>query len=291
VHIPSTSDNSEDIAGAQLILRHLAGTEFAFGGGSVFQKDDIYIYAFEDATSITYNDSIRIISRTINRGDSIDIRMIWSSGGVLGVDCHIQSDKPILVFHFVSPDQVYPFGHSPQATSAVVPPLTCAGSRRVLYTLTPPRGKDPIFSSEIIVKKIYLSGFKFTPDFGFDSTIYKVVPGTFGTLVKTSGGEFGNYPLGLKFIVTNSKGRFQFCLFSNCSATDTADYVKTGFFSDFSTLYLGPDRKICPGDSTLLDAGYGRDTYLWNTGDTSQTIWVKSPGIYWVQTTEEGGVI
>ena len=86
-----------------------------------------------------------------------------------------------------------------------------------------------------------------------------------------------------------SKGRFQFALVSNCSATDTADYAKMGYFSDYSTLSLGTDHKICPGDSTLLDAGYGRDTYLWNTGDTSQTIWVKSPGTYWVHTTEEGG--
>ena len=291
VHIPSTSDNSEDIAGTQLIPRHLTGKEFAFSyGSSAFQRDDIYIYAFEDVTSITFNDSIRIISRTINRGDSIDIRMIWSSGGVFSGLCHIQSDKPILVYHFVSPDQVYPIGHSPQATSVIVPPLYCAGSRRVLYTMTPPRGKDPIFFSEIIVKKIYLSGFKFTPPIpGWDSTVYKVVPGTFGTLVLTSGGTWGNYPLGLKFIVTNSKGRFQFCLFSRCSATDTADYAKMGYFSDFSTLSLGTDRKICPGDSTLLDAGYGRDSYLWNTGDTSQTIWVKSPGTYWVHTTEEGG--
>jgi uncharacterized protein (TIGR02145 family) len=294
VYIPGTNDNnSEDIAGAQLIPRQLCGTEFAFGAYfSATQRDEIYIYAFEDQTSIVYNDSIQIISRTINRGDSIDLRMIYLSGGVFGEFCHIQSNKPILVYHFFSPGAVNPppfQAYSPQATSVVIPPLSCAGSRRVLYTITPPRG-EPVFFTEIIVKKIYLSGFYFTPPVpGWDTNSYSIVPGTFGSLVAATTGSYANFPLGLTQIITNTKGRFQFALFSDSDATDTSDYDKAGYFSDFIALYLGPDREMCPGDSTLLDAGYGRDTYLWNTGDTSQTIWVNSPGTYWVQTTEEGG--
>jgi uncharacterized protein (TIGR02145 family) len=290
VYIPGTEDNSEDIAGAQLIPKHIAGTEYVvqYATGQS-QRDDIYIYAFEDATTITFNDSVRIITRTINRGDSINVCMYYTQGGVLTTLCYIQSNKPILVYHFVSPSFVYPFfGSSPQSTSVVVPPITCTGSRRVVYTMTPPRGKSPSFSVPIIVNKSYLGGFKFTPDFGYDSTIYSVVPGTNGTLVQTGGGTWINWPLGLNFVVTNSKGRFQLCLYSNCPATDTADYAKMAYFSDFSSLNLGADRRICPGDSTLLDAGYGHDTYLWNTGDTSQTLWVKHTGTYWVRTTEVG---
>jgi len=36
---------------------------------------------------------------------------------------------------------------------------------------------------------------------------------------------------------------------------------------------------LCPGESVTLDAG-AHNSYLWNTGDTSQTITVSQPGIY-----------
>ncbi len=290
IHMPAASNNSEDIAGAQLIPRHLSGTEFAIGAGGMGlgYPNKIYIYAYENSTSIIFNDSIRIISRTINRGDSMEIDMISFNG--LGGLCHIQSDKPILVFHYISSDAVYPFGFtSPQPASAIVPPITCGGSRRVVFTKTPPRGKEPEFDLYIITKKSDLSGLKIMPPiFVFDTNNYNVVPGTFGTLVET-GIYFSNWPLGTTYVITNSKGRFQFSVSSDCFATDTADYGKFAYFSDYSTLYLGADKKMCPDDSILLDAGYGRGTYLWNTGDTTQTIWVTQPGTYWVHTTEEGG--
>lgn len=41
---------------------------------------------------------------------------------------------------------------------------------------------------------------------------------------------------------------------------------------------LGPDRTVCEGDSTLLDAGSGYAGYLWSTGDTGQTVWASSAG-------------
>ena len=43
---------------------------------------------------------------------------------------------------------------------------------------------------------------------------------------------------------------------------------------------LGNDVAICQGDSTLLDAGSGHTNYLWNTGETSQTIYADTAGTY-----------
>ncbi len=40
---------------------------------------------------------------------------------------------------------------------------------------------------------------------------------------------------------------------------------------------------LCPGDTVVLDAGSGMISYLWNTGATSQTITVTTPGLYWVE--------
>lgn len=52
--------------------------------------------------------------------------------------------------------------------------------------------------------------------------------------------------------------------------------------------------QICPGGSTLLDAGTGPAanpyvTYLWNTGDATQTINAMFPGTYMVTVTDGNG--
>ena len=46
------------------------------------------------------------------------------------------------------------------------------------------------------------------------------------------------------------------------------------------TVDLGNDVAICQGDSTLLDAGSGHTNYLWNTGETTQTIYANTAGTY-----------
>ncbi len=52
---------------------------------------------------------------------------------------------------------------------------------------------------------------------------------------------------------------------------------------------LGEDQSICLGDSVILDAGAGLASYLWNTGDTTQTITVDVTGEYSVLVTTEFG--
>ena len=51
---------------------------------------------------------------------------------------------------------------------------------------------------------------------------------------------------------------------------------------------LGPAVATCSGDSIMLDAGAGRDSYLWNTGDTTQIIYVKQSGEYFVRIDSAG---
>ncbi len=50
-----------------------------------------------------------------------------------------------------------------------------------------------------------------------------------------------------------------------------------------SPLSLGADQGLCPGETLLLNANAGASAYLWNTGATSASITVSSPGIYWVE--------
>lgn len=49
------------------------------------------------------------------------------------------------------------------------------------------------------------------------------------------------------------------------------------------TAYLPDDTIVCEGKFALLDAKNTGASYLWNTGETTQTIEVDSPGKYWVE--------
>jgi len=48
-------------------------------------------------------------------------------------------------------------------------------------------------------------------------------------------------------------------------------------------LSLGPDRTICKGKVTTLNAGTGDSLYLWSTGARTQSIVVDATGKYWVK--------
>lgn len=72
--------------------------------------------------------------------------------------------------------------------------------------------------------------------------------------------------------ITNSGG---------CSTSDTINVT----LLQTLPIVLGNDSTICSNDTITLDAGYGFDSYLWNTGQTSQTIDVYNQDTYYVSAT------
>jgi hypothetical protein len=54
-------------------------------------------------------------------------------------------------------------------------------------------------------------------------------------------------------------------------------------------LFLGNDTIIESGSTVMLDAGNGFASYLWSTGETSQTILASSTGNYWVMAVDLNG--
>jgi cyclophilin family peptidyl-prolyl cis-trans isomerase len=57
--------------------------------------------------------------------------------------------------------------------------------------------------------------------------------------------------------------------------TETCDGV--------SSVNIGEDKTLTYGDSLIADAGNTGATYLWSTGETTQTITIDTAGVYWVK--------
>jgi uncharacterized protein (TIGR02145 family) len=86
----------------------------------------------------------------------------------------------------------------------------------------------------------------------------------------------------------NQTGTYNVRLLVDDGLPDQVSLCKTIVIGLVPTVNLGPDKSICPGQSTTLDAGPGFTTYLWSTAATSRTITVSAAGTYWVTVTQSG---
>lgn len=66
-------------------------------------------------------------------------------------------------------------------------------------------------------------------------------------------------------------------------------YLLRANFGHPTSVELGPDQQFCMGNSVTLDAGSGWSSFLWSTGDTSQTISVSAAGTYGITVTDGNG--
>jgi len=70
---------------------------------------------------------------------------------------------------------------------------------------------------------------------------------------------------------------------SSLPSGETEDYFITILEADSCTtpvVNLGMDTILCPGNTLTLDAGNPGKTHIWNTGSSTQTLVVNSPGLY-----------
>ena len=72
---------------------------------------------------------------------------------------------------------------------------------------------------------------------------------------------------------------------NGCSAADDAN----ASIHANPTVNLGADQQTCSGNTITFDAGNAGSTYLWNTGETTQTITVSTSGNYSVTVTDANG--
>lgn len=77
--------------------------------------------------------------------------------------------------------------------------------------------------------------------------------------------------------VTNSQG---------CTGRDTVTVVESTLAVD-----LGPDRTICEGTPSVLNAGTSGSQYLWSTGSTANTLTITTGGTYHVRAQDASGCV
>jgi len=76
------------------------------------------------------------------------------------------------------------------------------------------------------------------------------------------------------------------CIVNGCGSL----YSQKIISFDTPLLELGKDTVICKGESILISAQAGFSNYLWNTGDTTQTISATVAGSYSLQTLDRCGL-
>lgn len=86
------------------------------------------------------------------------------------------------------------------------------------------------------------------------------------------------------------------CVQSDTVYTGTP--TSTPFFKNFkaftgnsSYINIGNDTVLCAGSTLTLNAPSGLTNYLWNTGATTSSITISSPGTYWFSATGTGCIV
>lgn len=139
-----------------------------------------------------------------------------------------------------------------------------------------------------IIKDTFDITVKPSTPLGLPDTV-QICNGTATNLTATSGLKSYSWSTGASTnqISVNSAGKYVLTAVNvdNCKSKDSTQVInKNGL-----TVNLGSDASICAGQSKNLDAGNTGSTYLWNTGEITQSINVSAAGQYHVLVTHPSG--
>ncbi|PKP23456.1 MAG: hypothetical protein CVU06_08175 [Bacteroidetes bacterium HGW-Bacteroidetes-22] len=271
----SCSTVGPDLVGDQLISSSIYGKEYILVKGyftdSNFPNgptDHVYIYADSANTVVTINGTAY---SPIGQGQFIDF--------MFGVNnaAYLSSTKPVEVFHLS--------GSNAQPAGAVIPPIECTGSNEIVFTKSISGGSFGLILFTRAGNENFFTVSSPQPsNFSIPGSSFQVVPNTGGQWLYYRNNSITPQVVeNNAYRVSNSAGLFHLGVLYGESSSN----ARYGFYSNFASLNLGPDQTICPGDSILLDAGAGKDSYFWSPGgQTTHNIWIKNPGTYSVYVTD-----
>jgi gliding motility-associated-like protein len=261
VDLNLATDGGADLAADQLISVAKCGLRHVLVKGDLSTPfDKVYALATEDSTFI-YADGNPVAVDTLMEGE----QYIYSFDDVSGF---IEGSKPIYIWHIS--------GVTDQIAGAIIPSLECTGSNQVGFTRT----GSANFKLNLTIKAGFENNFVLNGDPSL------ITPADFAP-VTGSNGEYvycrkafttAEIPVGQGSLITN----FSDELFHMGITYQQGPSCNYGYFTNFSFLNLGTSSTVCLGDSAVLDAGPGKTSYLWSTGDTTQKLVVFEPGTFWV---------
>ncbi len=259
--------SSYDLAGDQLVPVDFVGQNYIAVRTSSVNTDRVFITATQDNTQIFINGNTSPIA-TIDAGKTYK-RQLQSPAE------YIQMTAPAYVFHIS--------GYTDELGGALLPSVgECTGSSKVGFT----RDNAEPFNLNILVEAGAEDGFILNgTDTLIDASDFFIVPGTNGFWLAASiSFTTTEIPPLSANLIENDSADFHLGLFNGSPSPG----FRYGYFSEFAQpVELGQDRFLCVGDSIVLNAGGGKESYSWNTGDTTQAITVNSDGKY-VVTTQRG---
>jgi len=260
IDVEPSGDGGADVIGDQLIASAFLGTDHvAIRGDLVGQHERVVICATVDGTVVNIEDIADPIE--LNAGDQYLYELVEDAA-------FITSTENIAVFQ-VS-------GQGDQIAGAAIPTLGCTGSNRVGFV----RGGPRPFFLNITIRAGAEDQFELNGD-------PNLVPASAFTEVPGSAGEYvfariefsqADIPVGEAHVLTN----FSEELFHLATMNGNQASCNYGYFSAFAYLNIGTSAEVCLNDSLILDAGPGKTSYEWNTGEETQSIIVTEPGTYYV---------
>lgn len=274
-------DGSQDLIGDQLFPVANCGNEYiVVRGMDMANQDRVYIVGTQNNTALSING---VNVATIQRGQTYDYN------NLITLASYIQADKPIYVMHLSGHLQTIGNQTKIESSSSFLPKLGCTGTTAVnLFKNT---ADD--FMLFVVTRAGKEGGFTINGDNSLlTSSDFSFVPGTSNQWVFARK-SFSNtiLPVNQSHSIVNNLGGFHLGMFAAYrNSVGNAVGSNYAYFSDFGQLSfsLGADKTICQGQSVTLDAGAGRDSYLWSNGANTRTITVTTAGIYSVTITQNG---
>ena len=258
-----------DLLGDQLVPVEVAGTEYIVLKGFLASQEYLFITAIEDDTELSFNE-----------GDNVATTL--AAGAVYrytvaGKSTYVKASKPVYVFHVT--------GFGCEMGMAILPSITCKGSTQIGFSRT----TAEFFGLNVLVRKDGIDHFTLNGSGALvPSSAFTAVPGTDdGWYTAQFSFNTAQIAVGQASLISNTENSFQIGIING----DAATTCRYGYFSAFSTLFIGDDFTLCEGEQATLDAGPDKESYLWSTGETTQEIQITGPGEYFVTALREECVL
>lgn len=258
-----------DLLGDQLVPVAVAGSEYVALKGFLDTSEFLFITATEDDTKVFIDGNATPVT-TLSAGQLYRHQ-------ITRLSTYILSNKTIYVFHVT--------GFGCEMGLAILPSINCKGSTQIGFSRT----TAEFFGLNILVRKEGIGHFRLNGSTALiPSSAFTVVQGTDDKWY-TAQLSFNTSQIlvGQSSLISNNQNSFQVGLI-NGNAASTCRY---GYFSAFSTLFIGDDFDICEAEVATIDAGPGKESYLWSTGEISEKIKVTTAGEYWVKVEREACIL